>query len=233
MQMKNRESPHIRNLEKWVIDIDRSLRSNALPMINQSTVNQVLQALSEIAKEIKDEYPFYSAEIPGVSNILFVSRGPGFFSLNTAAFGELFLIIKHLVREPSDTQFWLMIHPRICSISKNLYCDGYFDSAAEKAVKEIETRLRELFQEIKPGVAVPKGVTDIIGALLSDQGSYQFCDTSTSSGQNYRRGIKLLFDGVFAAYRNPSAHENLQLSKRSAFDQITLASQLMFVLDNK
>lgn len=67
----------------------------------------------------------------------------------------------------------------------------------------------------------------------SEKVCYQFCDTSTTSGQDYRRGIKLLCEGLFAFYRNPSSHANIECSKRQAFDQISLASQLMYVLDNK
>ena len=77
---------------------------------------------------------------------------------------------------------WQEIHPRIVSISQDLFCDRYYDSAAEKAVKEVESRLRELFQQLKPGSAVPAKVGDIIGALLTENGAYHFSDLSTTSG---------------------------------------------------
>ncbi len=109
--------------------------------------------------------------------------------------------------------------------------DGHYTSAAKKAVKEVETRLREKFAELKPNATVPAKVADIIGALISENGVFKFCDTSTSSGKNYRRGIQSLFEGAMAAYRNPPAHANLQYDKREAMEQIMLASQLMFVLD--
>ena len=93
--------------------------------------------------------------------------------------------------------------------------------------------MREKFAELKPGTSVPSKVGDIIGALLRDNGVFKFCDTSTTSGKNYRRGIQSLFEGTMAAYRNPSAHANLQYDRREALEQIMLASQLMFVLDKK
>ena len=96
----------------------------------------------------------------------------------------------------------------------------------------METRLRELFVELKPSATVPAKVGDLIGALLIENGAYHFCDTSTQSGKDYRRGIQSLFEGGMAAYRNPSAHENQTLSKDKALEQIMLASQLMKVLDN-
>ena len=36
------------------------------------------------------------------------------------------------------------------------------------SVKEVESRLRKLFQQLKPGVAVTTKVGDIIGALLTE-----------------------------------------------------------------
>ena len=74
-------------------------------------------------------------------------------------------------------------------------------------------------------------VGDIIGALLRENGAYHFVDLSTASGKDYRRGIQSIFEGTFAAYRNPTAHENLSCTKRETMKQIMLASQLMYVPD--
>ena len=112
-----------------------------------------------------------------------------------------------------------------------MFCDGHFAAAAEKAMKELETRLRELFQKFKPSAGIPAKIGDVIGALLSDNSIFDFCDTSTVSSKDYRRGIKSLLEGTFAAYRNPAAHTNLSCTKREAVEQITLASHLMYVLD--
>ena len=141
-------------------------------------------------------------------------------------------VIKHLHNEPQDTFVWTMLHPRIVGIAKEEYLDGHYASAANRSFVEVETRLRELFKELKPDVTVPGKVGDLIGALLTENGAYHFCDTSTQSGKDYRRGIQSLFEGSMAAYRNPSSHENLTLSKEAAMEQIVLASQLMKVLDN-
>ncbi|MEH2953519.1 TIGR02391 family protein [Candidatus Merdisoma sp. JLR.KK011] len=140
------------------------------------------------------------------------------------------MIVKQLFIEPRNTQFWTNIHPKIIFVSKDLYCDGHYAPAAEKAIKEVETRLRELFQELKEGAGVPAKVKDIIGALFGENGIYNFCDTSTVSGKDYRRGVQLLLEGTFSAYRNPAAHENIDYTRREAVEQIMLASQLMYVL---
>lgn len=87
-----------------------------------------------------------------------------------------------------------------------------------------------MFQELKEGAGVPAKVKDIIGALFGENGIYNFCDTSTVSGKDYRRGVQLLLEGTFSAYRNPAAHENIDYTRREAVEQIMLASQLMYVL---
>lgn len=178
-----------------------------------------------------NEYPFYAVELKNIASTLFMDFGYGTAALNNVAFSELYIIISHIIKEPVDTAVWREIHPRIVTISKELFCDRYYDSAAEKAIKEVETRLRELFQLLKSGVTVPTKVGDTIGALLTENGAYHFADLSTASGKDYRRGIQSIFEGIFAAYRNPSAHENFSCTKREAMEQIMLASQLMYVLD--
>ena len=201
-------------------------------MCMDSDKEQLRWMINTVANGIRDEYPFYADELPGIGSILFnVNNIYGQGSLNTAAFGELYLVLKHIKEEPVNMRMWLDIHPRVSKHSQKPYLDGHYSSAAEKAVKEVETRLRELFVEIKPNAKEPEKIGDIIGALLSENGTFQFCDATSTSGKNYRRGVQQIFEGTIAAYRNPAAHANLVITKREAIEQITLASQLMYILD--
>lgn len=229
--MKTKYENELRSLQSWINNVNNGLVSGMPIVIDQTSANNTCYQINAVANGIKEEYPVYAKELKNISVNLFKNPTYGMVSLNDAAFGELFIIIHHVVQEPVDMAIWREIHPRIAGICQGLFCDGYYDSAAEKAVKEVESRLRELFQILKPGITVPAKVGDIIGALLSENGVYQFADLSTTSGKDYRRGIYLLFEGIFAAYRNPSAHENLPCTKREAMEQIILASQLMYVLD--
>ena len=222
----------IEELWRFVLNTDNRLRQNQPVMFQHQEANVVFNLIIKVADAVKVDYPFYSDELPKIASIIFPSMGNGFYGLNTAAFGELFILTKHLHNEPQDTFVWTMLHPRIVGIAKEEYLDGHYASAANRSFVEVETRLRELFKELKPGVTVPGKVGDLIGALLTENGAYHFCDTSTQSGKDYRRGIQSLFEGSMAAYRNPSSHENLTLSKDAALEQIVLASQLMKVLDN-
>ena len=160
-------------------------------------------------------------DLQTIKNRLFSAPQPpyGMMLLNAAAFGELFIIIKHISSEPIDTRFWQDIHPRIIAVSKGLFCDGHFAAASEAAIKEVETRMRELFKEGKPNSPIPKDAAGLIGALLSE-----------ISGDNFRKGVKSIFEGAFMAYRNPSMHANLTCSQREAFERIVQASQMMGIL---
>lgn len=228
--MRNTYTNEISELHKWVERTDCQLGTGFPLLHTEAEVQTVCQRICFIVNCIREEYPFYASRLPTISQRLFFGNPLTGFTLSSAVFGELYIITQQLFSEPINAQFWTSIHPRICQISKELFCDGHFSSAAEKAMKELETRLRELFQELKPSAGIPAKIGDVIGALLGDNGIFNFCDTSTVSGKDYRRGIKSLFEGSFAAYRNPAAHANLPCTKREAVEQIMLASQLMYIL---
>ena len=229
--MKTTYKNELRNLQNWINNVNNGLATGAPIGINLTSADNTCYLINVVANEIEEEYPIYSVELKNISANLFKNSAYGSVTLNSAAFGELFIIIHHIIKEPINMSIWREIHPRIAMISQSLFGDGYFDSAAEKAIKEVESRLRELFQQLKPGVSEPAKVGDIIGALLTENGAYHFADLSTVSGRDYRRGIQFLFEGIFAAYRNPSAHTNLPYTRREAIEQIMLASQLMYILD--
>lgn len=219
-------------IKDWLQRTNAQLSTGALPAFLQTDCWRIQNDLQTISTNIQYEYPFYGHELLEIKNRLFSAPQPpyGMMLLNAAAFGELFIIIKHISSEPIDTRFWQDIHPRIIAVSKGLFCDGHFAAASQAAIKEVETRMRELFKEGKPNSPIPKDAAGLIGALLSDNGFYQFCDTSEISGANFRKGVKFIFEGAFMAYRNPSMHANLTCSQREAFERIVQASQMMGIL---
>lgn len=229
--MKIAYENELRALQSWINNANNGLTMMGAVTIDIVSANNTCYQISKIADSIANEYPFYATELRCITGNLFKGSAYGMVLLNNAAFGELFVIIQHIDQEPVDMAIWREIHPHIIRVSQELFCDGYFDSAAEKAIKEVEGKLRELFQELKPNTAVPAKVNDIIGALLTEHGAYQFADSSTVSGRNYRKGIQSLFEGFFSAYRNPSSHKNLPFTRRESIEQIILASQLMYVLE--
>jgi uncharacterized protein (TIGR02391 family) len=227
--MKLSYQREIYELSKWLDNVNNNASNGFNFMYIMQDVRNVQNWIFTIASAIQDEYPFYAAELPQIAKILF-RNGVGAAMLNIAAFGELFIIIKHIKEEPSTTDFWTNVHPQIVVISKELFCDGHYSAAAEKAIKEVEARLREKYVELNLGIP-PAKVGAIVAAMFGDNGKFILCDTSTVSGKNYQNGIRQLFDGAMTAYRNPSSHANLPCSKKEALEQIMLASQLMYILD--
>lgn len=161
-------------IDQWLRDINNKLTMGISPTFLLNDCQKMQTDLREVAEKIKHEYPFYSQTLPGIGDNLFRPDpfNYGLMTLNVAAFGELFIIVQHLVREPVDMRFWQDIHPRIIEVSKELFCDGHFAAASESAIKEVETRMRELFKEGKPNSPTPKDAAGLIGALLSDNGFY-------------------------------------------------------------
>lgn len=232
MSSKSDYTETIDKFWRLVQNIDNAVASGASPSINCDTARSLHERIPILADMARCEYPFYSQVLLEISPILFRSCINGMHILNIAAFGELYLIVRNLKEEPFNLSFWSEIHPRIKSASLELYSDGHFGAAAEKSIKEVEQRLREIFAIAKPMATEPKDATQIVGALLSENGAYSVTKCRTPSERSYSRGVKLLFDGFLASYRNPSFHGNKSISKHEAIEQITLSSQLMFILDS-
>ncbi len=222
-------------IQDWINDKERQLCSNVQIVIYLIEHSRIIGTLQKIATGIQHEYPFYSQELLSIGNKLFYnsSFGYGTFFMNAVVFGELYIIIKHISIEPINQRMWQDIHPIISKVSKDIFCDGHYPAAAEAAIKEVEAQMRILFKQYKPTATLPRDAANLIEALLSDNGVHIFCDTSEKSGQNFRKGIFQIFEGAFSAYRNPNMHQNLPCSQREAFERITLASQMMYILTGK
>ena len=147
-------------LRKWIDFTNANLQMQFLHTPQE--IQRVHQWINAITRGIQADYPFYATTLPCVANILFQQNEMGAIFLNPAAFGELVVIVRHIEAEPVVVQFWAEIHPRIVNVSRELYADGHCSTAAEKAVKEVESRLREKFSELKPGTTVPSKIGDVI-----------------------------------------------------------------------
>ena len=222
-------------IQDWINDNDRRLYENRAIILWSNERNQVSRNLQIISTGVQHEYPFYSQELLAITDKLFIASpfAYGAFSINIAVFGQLYIIIKHVRIEMINQRIWQDIHPNISKISKDLFCDGHFSAAAEIAIKEVESQMRTLFKQYNPTAALPKDAASLIGALLAETGLHKFCDTTDISGRNYRKGIQQIFEGAFSAYRNPAMHQNLSCTQREAFERITLASQMMYILSGK
>ena len=92
----------LEELWRFVLNTDNRLRQNQPVMFQHQEANAVFNLITKVADAIKDDYPFYSDELPQIVRNTFLPMGKGFYGLNTAAFGELFILTKHLRGERLD-----------------------------------------------------------------------------------------------------------------------------------
>ena len=60
----------------------------------------------------------------------------------------------------------------------------------------------------------------------------EYCDRSTTTGQNKQKGFMQMLAGAMSALRNPKAHSNAEtVSKEEAFRRLATASMLMYAID--
>lgn len=215
----------------WADYTDKQIAQNkCFPLSYEETMN-LRNLIGRAATEIHCAHPTYEAQLKRIEKDLLYLPDQFGYRINLCLFGQLYMIVHYVNARPQNC-FWSNIHPRIIGVAQAEYVDGYFDSAAEKALREVETYLRELFSQHYSGQGEPKEIATIKDRLLNDDTVYEF-DRQTPSGKNYFEGVKALFDNAFKAYRNPASHRNITISQREAAERIMLASQLMYVLDEK
>lgn len=234
--MKLEYEHQITQLNDWMREINYSFKTGRQISLGITQTNNIGLYIDKIATCIKHEYPTYSRKLVDIRQNLFnipLNNPYVPITINPVAYGELYIIISHINEEPLNTRLWQDIHPKIKAVSADLYNDLYYASAVDVAYKEVESTMRFMFRKYTNNASEPKDVSVIIDALISEKGLHHFCDTSDKNGKNYCEGIKQIFHGAFSAFRNPSAHENIPLSQREAIERITLASQMMYILDIK
>ena len=82
-------------IKDWLQRTNAQLSTGALPAFLQTDCWKIQNDLQTISTNIQYEYPFYGHELLEIKNILFSAPQPpyGMMLLNSAAFGELFIII--------------------------------------------------------------------------------------------------------------------------------------------
>ena len=155
-------------LRKWIDFTNANLNMQFLHLPPE--IQSVRRWINAMAMGIQSDYPFYAAALPRIANILFQTNGMGAAFVNPAAFGELVIIIRHIEAEPVVVRFWSEIHPRIVNVSHDLYVDGHCSTAAEKAVKEVETELGD-----EGRILVRESGTEPLVRVMVEARSHEIC----------------------------------------------------------
>lgn len=89
--MRNTYTNEIAELHKWVENANYQLGTGFSFLHTEAEVHIVCQRICFIASCIQEEYPFYSSQLPIISQRLFSGNPINGFTLNWAIFGELYI----------------------------------------------------------------------------------------------------------------------------------------------
>ena len=114
------------------------------------------------------------------------------------------------------------LHPRLKSV-RSQFLIGEYELAAFAAMREVEIRVRELI-----GAS-----NSLLGVALMRQAfgdSGKLSDTALDGGE--RHGIRELFSGAIATFKNPSSHRQVNYNDPTEASEVVLfADLLMRLLD--
>ncbi|MBI5679363.1 MAG: TIGR02391 family protein [Methanobacterium sp.] len=135
--------------------------------------------------------------------------------------------------------FWGIIHKEIINISKKKFEDGHYSDAVESAFKEVNTRVKKLFQN-KTGKELDgrdlmfqsfRFKYDKNNNVITDDPVIFLTDLTSESKRNIQEGYNFIFGGAIQGIRNPKAHGNIKIGKDEAIHYIFVSSLLMYKLD--
>lgn len=208
------------NTQNWV----------AMPH-DQMEITAVKNDLIRISQITSTEYPYFSNELFGLKDHLFINYG----YIDPQVYGQILAIFKALINEVNNpTQsVWGLLHPRIESVSKQLFLNGHYANAAEDAFIEINDRVKKIYKKLNPtATKIPDGDAAMTTIFSPNNPMLKVCDISTDTGMNEQKGLMLMLQGAMAALRNPKAHSNITISKDDAMRRIMYASMLMYRIDD-
>jgi len=136
---------------------------------------------------------------------------------------------KEIEIDTKSFDFWQLIHPEICNMSKNKFEDGYYADAVETALKHINKRVKDIVKH-KTGKELD-GAPLMQYAFSLDNPIIKLNNLTNDTEKNIQKGYLQIFAGTMTGIRNPKAHDNLSITKENAIHLIFLVSLLMYKLD--
>ncbi|QEE17534.2 TIGR02391 family protein [Promethearchaeum syntrophicum] len=124
---------------------------------------------------------------------------------------------------------WNLINRDIRIKCQTKFHDGYFADSVEAAFKEINTRVKTYYHDLKgewgDGASLMRNAFSGIDPVIS------WLDQKDPSSSNIQKGFEHIFAGAMIGIRNPKAHANLIITKDRAIHFLFLASLLMDKID--
>lgn len=200
---------------------------SAIP--HQDIIN-IKNDLFRIIRDTEKEFPFFSQELFTIKDHLFSLTG----TVNLVVCGQLIEILKALQNAGNQEKadIWRLVHPRIISVSKQLFEDGHYANAAADAFIEINDRVKKLFLKVKPDeTKIPDGHALMTTVFSENKPLIEICNQTTDSGKDTQKGYMQMLAGALSALRNPRVHANVSISAEEAMRELIFASVLMYKID--
>jgi uncharacterized protein (TIGR02391 family) len=138
--------------------------------------------------------------------------------------GQRALESESLAEIQAAERIGLELHPRLAGKVRPIFLLGDYETAAFKAMKEVEVRVRELSALPKElvGVSLMRQAFNIDGGPL----------TNTSHEKGERQARSDLFAGALGSFKNPTSHRTVTYQDPiEASEVVLLADLLMRILD--
>jgi uncharacterized protein (TIGR02391 family) len=127
--------------------------------------------------------------------------------------------------------FWNIMHPIVVKISKTRFDSGHFADAVEAALKEVNDIVRKI---VRDETGNEYDGADLMNRAFSVQAPIiRLDDLSRTTGRDTQKGYMQIFAGTMTGIRNPKAHSNVQIDSARAIHLLSLASLLLFKIDER
>lgn len=137
------------------------------------------------------------------------------------------LLLKNL-NFNSNLNWEYLLNTNIRAVSIDKFNDGYYSESVESAIKELNTKAKNLYKKYRH--------VELDGAILfanifsNDPSNCLMIagtDLDSQSGKDEQEGYRLLFMGLWKSIRNPNAHANKDMSQEQAKQILIFVSMLM------
>jgi len=127
--------------------------------------------------------------------------------------------------------FTFLLHPEILKVAKSRFNSGHYADAVESAFIHINNTVKEIVKTTT-GEELD-GANLMYKAFSLRNPIIVLGDLSTKTGKNIQEGYMHIFAGAMMGIRNPKAHHNIEIDAKRAIHFLSLASLLMYKIDEK
>lgn len=136
------------------------------------------------------------------------------------------------IKNKTNSNWEELLHPVIYKCSYKKFIDGYFSDSVESAIKEINTRLKNLYFKYK---GKELDGSNLFASVYNDDKDKTLLTANhqleTTSEKDEQTGYRFMLMGMWMALRNPNAHANNNISKEQAIERLLFVSMLMKKID--